>query len=560
MKTKARLYLSLGALTLLVFVLAVVSLATIWRLRGEGRDLLKANYTSIEYMQGMLEAMNEPADTVAAAARLKNLLAKQRSNITESDEERATEELAKALMEWTRTGRDPLASIALHERINAVTEINRNAILHRVGETEQRGESALVWISLTGTFCALIALSLLFSIPEHLVEPIRKLTEGIDRIANGNYRERVDLYRNDEFGHMADRFNAMAAELEKWENSNLARIMEEKARAEAVIHSLQDASIGLDEQWNILFANQQALDLLHLAEEDVIGRPGSEVAATSDLLRAMLSGDRQGPLKIVKEGREQFFTLEHVPITKSGERLGTVVVLRNVTPFEEKDRAKSHFLATISHELKTPLASTDIGLTLLERQQAARLAPDQAAIVSDLRKDHQRLVRIVSELLDLSQAETGNIRVSTAACELDRLMEEALAAVKVAGQQKDILFARPTGKESLRVLADPDKAAWVLVNVLSNAIRHSPARGVIRMDTIVHGALVALAISDQGPGVPMAEQGRLFERFAPGSTPQHGTGLGLSIAREFMRAMGGNIVYDPIGTEGATFILTFAAV
>ena len=110
------------------------------------------------------------------------------------------------------------------------------------------------------------------------------------------------------------------------------------------------------------------------------------------------------------------------------------------------------------------------------------------------------------------------------------------------------------------MLADPDKAAWVLVNVLSNAIRHSPARGVIRMDTIVHGALVALAISDQGPGVPMAEQGRLFERFAPGSTPQHGTGLGLSIAREFMRAMGGNIVYDPIGTEGATFILTFAAV
>ncbi len=93
----------------------------------------------------------------------------------------------------------------------------------------------------------MIALSMLFSIPEHFMEPIRKLTEGIDRIAEGRYHERVELNRTDEFGHMAVRFNAMAAELERWGNSNLALIMDEKARAEAVINSLQDASIGLDQ-------------------------------------------------------------------------------------------------------------------------------------------------------------------------------------------------------------------------------------------------------------------------------------------------------------------------
>lgn len=239
--------------------------------------------------------------------------------------------------------------------------------MRRVSAAEAKGENALVWISLTGAFCALIALSMLFSIPEHLMEPIRKLTEGIDRIAEGRYKERVQLRRSDEFGHMADRFNAMAEELERWENSNLALVMEEKARAEAVINSLQDASIGLDEQGNILFANQQALDLLALNGPEIVGKPGAEAARSRDLLQVLLSGGRPGPLKIVKEGKEQFFTLEHVPIIRGSDRLGTVVVLRNVTPFEEKDRAKSHFLATISHELKTPLASTDIGLTLLDR-------------------------------------------------------------------------------------------------------------------------------------------------------------------------------------------------
>lgn len=558
MKTKARLYLSLGALSLLVFVLAIVSITSIWNLRGEGQELLKANYRSVEYMQGMLSALDEMAERDSAERSMREMLLAQQGNVTERGEAAATRDLGAAVTEWLDRGGDPASTGRLRERIHAIIELNSSAISRRAAAAEKRGETALAWVTLTGTFCALIALSLLFSIPEHFMEPIRKLTEGIDRVAEGNYRERVVLDRTDEFGHMADRFNTMATELERWKNSKLARIMEEKTRAEAVINSLQDASVGLDEQGIVLFANEQALELLNMTESDIVGRSGEQVARNNDLLRVMLSGERHGPLKVVKDGREQFFVSEQVPIFKSGERLGAIVVLRNVTPFEEKDRAKSHFLATISHELKTPLASTDIGLTLLERQLNKGEDNTIAPIVSDLRKDHQRLVRIVSELLDIAQVETGNIRMNIEACALDILIDDALAAVKVAAQQKDILFPRRTGYEGCMVLADADKAVWVLVNVLGNAIRHSPQSGLITLETAAVGAVVDLSIIDQGPGVAAASQDRLFQRFAPGPGADHGTGLGLSISREFMLAMGGGISYRPEKDQGAAFVLTFA--
>ncbi|MBP7514170.1 MAG: HAMP domain-containing protein [Flavobacteriales bacterium] len=558
MKTKARLTLALGALTLMVFILAGVGFATIWSLRGEGRGLLQANYTSIEYMQGMLTILDERSDSASARERTLQLLQRQQANITESGEDQATVELARSLDTWFNTGVDPDSTEVLRSRIARIVELNRDAIGRRVAAAERKGENALVWIGLTGTFCALIALSMLFSIPEHIVDPIRKLTEGIDRIAQGHYGERVELRRSDEFGHMADRFNAMAAELERWKNSNLARTLEEKARAEAVINSLQDASIGLDLQGVVLFANQQALDLLAINATDIVGRHADVVARESDLLRALLTDHRPGPLKIVKDGREQFFLCEHQPIDRAGERLGTIVVVRNVTPFEEKDRAKSYFLATISHELKTPLSSTDIGLSLLERQHAEGLTPEQAAIVADMRKDHQRLVRIVSELLDITQVETGNIRVSVADHRMDDLLDEALSALKVTAKQKDILFARRTTEDEVIVRADRDKAVWVLVNLLGNAVRHSPDRGVITIGTTKDGGHIQLTISDQGPGIPPDVQARLFNRFAPGSGPRHGTGLGLSIAQEFMLAMGGGIAFEPSAYEGATFVLTFA--
>lgn len=557
MKTKARLTLLLGVMLLLITVLSVVSLATIWKLRSEGTNVIKANYNSIAYMQAMLELLDTETDTIRRTQGLRAQLALQQATITEPSEAEATASLAEAVRAAVHAPADLAAISALRKAIARVIDLNRNAIVLKAEAQEERGERAVLWISLAATFGFLIAFSLFLGVPEQLTEPIRKLTEGIDRIAAGHYSERVELRRRDEFGQMAARFNAMAAELERWQNSNLAHIMTEKARAEAVINSLRDPSIGVDESGRVLFMNRQAADLLGVEPGEMLGLDRVEAARRNDLIAHILDSRTAKTFKAVLQGREQHFTVESSEINTGRTLVGTVFTLHNITPYLERDQAKTMFLATISHELKTPLASIDIGLTLLERQHAERLTSDQAAIIGDLRRDHQRLVRIVSELLNMAQVETGNIRVNVVPCVLTGLVEEAIQAIGVTARQKEVTIVQPTGRDALQVMADPDKTVWVLVNVLVNAVRHSPVRGRITLEVAQNEQRITLAVSDQGPGVAIAERDRLFQRFAPGAGIDQGSGLGLAIAREIMLAMDGDLAHRPSAQGGATFVLTF---
>jgi PAS domain S-box-containing protein len=371
----------------------------------------------------------------------------------------------------------------------------------------------------------------------------------------GHYDERLELERQDEFGHLAGRFNAMAAELERWKNSNLARILAEKARAEAVINSLRDPSIGVDEQRQILFMNRQAAELLGVASGDLIGMSAEEAMRRNDLLAHILSSQGSATFKAVLQGREQQFTVEGSDIDTGQARVGTVYILHNITPYLERDQAKTMFLATISHELKTPLASSDIGLGLLERNIA--LSATQQAILIDLRKDHQRLVRIVSELLDLAQLESGRMRITVAPHPLQPSVLEACTAVHALAQARGIALHNDLPIDLPPVLHDPDRTIWVLVNLLSNALRHAPAGSTILIASEVEGELLGLLVTDEGTGIAEPVREHLFKPFGEGAA---GSGLGLSIARRFMEAMQGGIAVEPIKPHGTRIRLTFRKV
>lgn len=556
MKTKSRLTLLLGVMLLLVTALSIISLATIWRLRGEGMAVLKANHNSITYMQAMLEAVDTQADSAAVRERLEEQLALQQRNVTEAGEAQATRALSDAVAAYGDAPHSVRNVEVLRRSIAGVAAVNQQAIVVKARQQEDLGERAVLWISLSATLAFIIAFSLFMSMPSFLAEPIRKLTDGIDRIATGHYNERVELPRNDEFGHMATRFNTMAAELGRWSTSNLAKIMAEKARAEAVINSLSDPSIGVDEGGSILFMNRQAADLLGVATDELVGHKVDEAMKENDLLARIIRPTSGNTFKAVLDGREQQFTVEADPIISEQGPAGTVYTLHNVTPYLERDQAKTMFLATISHELKTPLASTDIGLGLLERQQATQLTADQAAILSDLRKDHQRLVRIVSELLDMAQVETGRVRVNLSEQDLPLIAQEAVAALQATASARHVKLELRLAEEVPLVLADADKATWSLINLLSNAVRHGPAHSTVTIACEVHEKEVLLSVSDQGAGLTAEQQARLFERFTPPTGS--GTGLGLAIARELMRAMGGDITYGPGVPSGAVFTMHLA--
>ena len=241
--------------------------------------------------------------------------------------------------------------------------------------------------------------------------PINQLSEAIKEIANKNYQYRIHIDNKDEFGKLADAFNEMAERLEYFESSNLNKLMFEKSRAEAVINSLKDASIGIDKNNNVLFANHRHLQLLGLKPEDIVGKSVNEISGKNDLFRFLIENDNSTPFKIVVDNRENYFVKEIIEV-EQGEAKNKVIVLKNITSFKELDVAKTNFIATISHELKTPLASSDFSLKLLEDERIEQFIARQKELIENLKQDNQRMLKILSELLNMSQVEAGRIQLN----------------------------------------------------------------------------------------------------------------------------------------------------
>jgi signal transduction histidine kinase len=164
---------------------------------------------------------------------------------------------------------------------------------------------------------------------------------------------------------------------------------------------------------------------------------------------------------------------------KQGEATNKVLVLKNITSFKELDVAKTNFIATVSHELKTPLASSDFSLKLLEDNRVGKLTSEQKELVEQLKNDNQRMLRILSELLNMSQVEAGKIQLDIQDVSPYQIVESSVAAVSSTAKEKQIQIEQKIRKGLPDIKADPDKISWVLNNFLTNAIKYSPAQSTI---------------------------------------------------------------------------------
>jgi NtrC-family two-component system sensor histidine kinase KinB len=237
-----------------------------------------------------------------------------------------------------------------------------------------------------------------------------------------------------------------------------------------------------------------------------------------------------------------------------------VIILKNITPFKELDVAKTNFIATISHELKTPLASSDFSLRLLEDQRVGTLTSEQKELVQSLKDGNQRLLRILSELLDLSQVESGKMLLNLQPVAVNEIIEKALAAVQNAAREKNIQIKQQITAELPAFHADAEKAGWIINNFLTNAIRYSAQN-----DHIVIKAHqpdeqhVEIGVQDFGIGIDTSLQRKIFDRFfrVPGIHEKKGTGLGLAISKDFAEAMHGVIGVESSPGKGSYFFCRF---
>lgn len=559
MRLKTKLSLGIGFLFLVIVVFGIFGMVSISRLKQDAERVLKNNYETLVYNNNMLKALDSIPGDRSAWQSFENNLRLQEENITEPGEKEATAGLRKYFNRLVTNPSDSVAYTGIRQNIQLINDLNQEAILRKNQVARDTAESATTWMTIIFTILALIAFTLVVNFPGIISNPVSTLAEGISAIANKNYSKRIHLPQQDEFGDLANAFNAMAGKLDEYEHSNLARIKFEKSRIETVINQMRDAIIGFDEKQSILFMNTVAESLTGLQEKEVTGKYAPDVALRNDLMRTLLQDESRAELKIFADGKESYFVKENIKVTNEEEKIGEVIVLRNITPFHELDEAKTNFIATVSHELKTPISSIKMSASLLDDQRVGTLNKEQKELLQGIRDDADRLLKITSELLNMSQVETGNIQLKIQPATPAAIVQQAVQAVQFQAQQKNVQIHTTIPEGLPPIQADVEKTSWVLINFLTNAIRYAPESSTI--DTIVTRSdnKVSFTVKDQGRGIDEKYLPRIFDRYykVPGTYEKSGTGLGLAISKEFIEAQGGTIWVESRIGEGSRFGFTF---
>lgn len=568
MNIKAKITFGVGMLFLLIVLLASVSGWYVNQLKRDTNNILVANYNTLQYGNNMLLALEDLERDPVAVNRFRENLDKQQLNMTELGEQEATTLIVEHMNALMKNPKDQRLTSAIRRDVAELMRLNMEAIERKSVIADETAERAIIIISITGALCFLIAFVLLVNLPSSIANPITELTESIKQIANQNYKKRVFFSGHKEFGELADSFNTMAEKLEEYAESKLDKLLKSKKRIETLIDRMHDPVIGTDEDEIVLFANEQACKVTGMRREEFVGYSIRDLALRNDLIRDVYRDWNKdgngflgnGTLKIYADDKESYFEKEliDIGIVPTGEReeqfIGRVVLLKNVTTFKEMDLAKTNFIGTVSHEFKTPIASIKLGIQLLENKQIGVLNEEQSNLVTGIKDDLQRLLQITGELLNMAQVESGAIQMNITATEVKPIVDYAVEANRAMMEQRHIEIAVDIEEPMVNVQADSEKTAWVLTNLISNALRYSHDDSNVYVRVYVKEDKVWFSVRDTGQGILPEYTDKIFHRYfrVPG-VKKEGTGLGLSISKDFIEAQGGVITVESEYGVGSVF-------
>ena len=575
MKIKTKLRLGFGFLFVVVLLFGSISLYYMNQISVSAKVILKDNYETLSYTRDMRSILDQNDLPLSAGlqGKFKEKLDLESKNVTEKGEGEAVNALTAAYKKMI----DPLTPLAeqksalgaVRAQLMIIDQLNMDGIVRKNAVAQHSVEKASLYLVTAACFCFLVLFSFIVNFPGFVANPLREFSEAIQEIGRKNYKQRLEFDGTDEFSELARSFNEMVEQLNKWENSNLAKIQSEKLRIEAIIEQMQDAIIGLNEKQEILFMNKVAAQLMNLEEGKVNGLNVKDLMKKNDLLtRIMKNEGNDQPIKIYADHKESYFQLQKreiiVPvyddqettILQTGKTAGTVYILNNITQFKELDEAKTNFIATVSHELKTPISSIKMSLKLMDDERIGTMNTEQKQLMEHIKDDCSRLLKITSELLDLAQVETGNLQLNFVKADPAEIVNYALNAVRFQAEQKNIQLELITDDKLPMVNADVEKTAWVLINFLSNALRYSAEKSKVLIEIAEKHHGIEFSVRDFGKGIDEQYQKRLFDRYFQVPTDgnnKSGSGLGLAISKDFIEAENGKIWVESEIGEGSRF-------
>ncbi|HKD38391.1 MAG TPA: ATP-binding protein, partial [Pirellulales bacterium] len=464
--------------------------------------------------------------------------------------------------------------VKVKDAADDVLQINQGAMHHRAEIARRTGQWTISVVASVAVGAVVIGALASIILTQRLLRPLSLLTLAVNRLGQRDFAARALVTSRDEIGQLASQFNLMAEHLQEYRESSLGELLLAQRASQATIDSIPDPVIVLNADGNILNANVEADSLwrhdgLNGDVKTILTLPPA-VRSTLERARDQVLGGK-GPyfpsgfedaFDVPGSAGHRWFLLRATPVYEDeGKITGVTAILQDVTKLRRLDELKNNLVATVAHEFRTPLTSLRMAVHLLLDGVAGSLNDKQSDLLYAAREECERLQATVDELLDLARIQAGRMEIEKQSIAAGDLVEAAVRPLEPAACEKHIRLLSESHLLHQEVVADAERIQIVFHNLISNALRHTPEHGIVRVRGVPESGHVRFEISDTGDGIPKEYHTAIFERFfrIPG-TAAGAAGLGLSLCKEIVEAHGGRIGVESESGHGSTFWFTLPVV
>ena len=419
-------------------------------------------------------------------------------------------------------------------------------------EVDQSINGLTTTVVLAMSIAALFAILAAIFIARATTRPIKELTGAVKQVAAGALDQNIYVGTRDESAELASAFNEMTRSLRQM----IDALSAERNRLAAVLSNMADGVIMTDGDGVVLMVNRAAATIFGLTEERAIGSRLIERITDheiNDVLKSCLKSGKQQAAQIERASGGLFVRVVATPI-QGDESAGALLLFQDLTQVRRLQTVRQNFVANISHEMRTPLASIK---AIVETLQDGAIDDAKAAgdFLVHIDGEIDRMTQMVRELAELSRIETGERVLKIAPVDLNLTIKEAITKLRPQAERNRIEIMAVVNPQLPIVSAEEERIQQVLINLLHNAVKFTPDGGEVTLSAKAEGDNVVVSVSDTGIGIPADDLPHVFERFykADKARSGEGTGLGLAIAKHVIQAHGGKIWVESKPGKGSTF-------
>lgn len=587
-------------LIMLIILIGVISCFNVYKLGKSIDGLMTNNYKSISAANKMNDSLQKQDKSILQyILHQKNSIDSfyvnsnnfyyffniEKHNITEKNEKKIVDNISNNYIHFEQTA-SKLIDIKgsdnekieyynenitsqvknIQSEINNLSELNEQVMFKGKNRVKYYSDVSLYLIFIFSMIFSIIGLIVSSLYTKKSLKPIYTLIETIKSMKEGELYKQVPIIYDDEIGMLAREFNSMTKRLFQFEQSTLGKLLQEKNKSIAIVKSIYDPIIVLDKDYRITLINKSCENLFNIKEKSVINKHFLESIRNGELYDHIFntisssSYDEQKIFKIRSGNNNYYFNTTINTVLDDKKNINSIVILlRNVTELKRLEKVKNDFIATISHEIKTPLTSIVMGTGLLSDKNVGNLNEKQIDILNTIQEETQKLSDLVINLLRLSRIQSGKAVLEKSSCSIQQIIDAGILNYKKQAENNNIILESECSENLPKVVCDFEKIIWVINNLISNALKYTDNGDRISVGAYLSEPYINIYVKDTGSGIPKEYIDKIFNKFVKINKYEPemvSTGLGLSIAKEIVEAHGGTIKCASETGKGSIFTFT----